>query len=180
MTAIITYTFCFQSNLTIILAIAFCKNTAVDCRDFSDPQRHKEKAQGGLRGASNHIGYHHTVFAGLLRGGALVFNQQTRQKESLSLIDWWERFVLQPFWSKVMNFFQKLLEWERQRVHDRGVKPRLFVVFFCKWGRRRSVAVHNIFIFIRQSLKWARLAEASHLSSHSWKWVTCDCCEAHA
>ena len=95
-TAIITYTFCLQSNLTIILAIAFCKNTytraqdevlAVDCRDFSDPQRHKEKAQGGLRGASNHIGYHHTVFAGLLRGGALVFNQQTRQKESLSLID---------------------------------------------------------------------------------------------
>ena len=184
--AITTYTFCYRGNLTAILAIAFIFNVytraqdealAVDRRDFSDPQRHREKAKGHLRGASNHIGYHHTVFAGLLRGGAQVFNQQTRQKENLSLIDWWGRFVLQPLWSKVQNFSQGLQEWERQGVSDRGVKPRLFVVFFCKWGRRRSVALQKIFIFICKYLKWLRLAEASHLSSHSWKWVTCDCCE---
>ena len=150
---------------------------AVDCRDFSDPQRHTDKAAGRLRGHANHIGYHHTVFAGLLRGGALVYNQRTSRKEQVSLTDWWEQFVLQPLWNKMLNFQEKLKAWGKQRVSDRGVKPRLFVVFFCKWGRRRSVAMQKCFNFICQHLKWARLAEASHLSSHSWKWVTCDCCQ---
>ena len=84
---------------------------AVDCRDFSDPQRHKDKALGRLRGDENHIGYHHTVFAGLLRGGALVYNQRTRQKEWVSLTDWWEQFALQPFWDKMLHFQEKLKAW---------------------------------------------------------------------
>ena len=162
----------------------FCTHTcvqdevlAVDCRDFSDPQRHKDKASGRLRGHENHIGYHHTVFKGLLRGGAQVYNQRTHRKEQVPLIDWWEKFVLLPLWNKMLHLQEKLKAWGKQRVSDRGVKPRLFVVFFCKWGRHRSVAMQNCFIFICQHLKWARLAEASHLSSHSWKWVTCDCCQ---
>jgi hypothetical protein len=170
----------YISSTVLILSMHTCAQDsvlAVDCRDFSDPQRHKDKEERRRRGEENHIGYHHTVFAGLLRGGALVYNKRTREKEHWALTEWWEHFFLQPFWNKVLNFIEKLKEWKKKRVSDRGVKPRLYVVFFCNWGRHRSVAMQKIFLFICQYLKWARLAEASHLSSHSWKWVTCDCCE---
>ena len=67
--------------MVLILSTRTCAQDsvlAVDCRDFSDPQRHKDKEERRRRGEENHIGYHHTVFAGLLRGGALVYNQRTR------------------------------------------------------------------------------------------------------
>ena len=153
---------------------------AIDCRDFHDPQRHRKTEGGHRRGLTNHIGHHHTVFAGLLRGGAQVYNTQTRRKENMSLTDWWERFVLQPLWSKAQSVVQKVREWETQRSSgNRGPRPRLFVVFFCNWGRHRSVALQKAFAFVCQQMKWAHLAETSHLSSHSWTFSTCDCCQVH-
>ncbi len=149
---------------------------AVDCRDFFNTQLVSETATA-TSGQVNHIGYHHTVFAGFLRGGALVYNQSSQKREEVPLPLWWQRFVLQPLWDKVMHFCDHLRAWEAQRSSDRGAKPRLFVVFFCTWGRRHSVAVHKVFVYICQHLKWLRLSETSHLSSCSWRWVTCECCE---
>ena len=150
---------------------------AIDCRDFYDPQRVNERATA-LSGRVNHIGYHHSVFAGFLRGGALVYNQNSKKREEVPLPLWWQRFVLQPLWDKVMHFCDHLRAWEAQGGSDRGAKPRLCVVFFCKWGRHRSVGLHKVFVCICQRLKWLRISETSHLSSHSWRWVTCECCQA--
>ena len=167
-------------SMALILSTRACVQDevlGVDCRGFSDPQQHKDKASGRLPGNENHIGYHHIVFAGFLPGVALVYNQRARKREQVSLTDWWEQFVLQLYWNKMLHFQEKLKAWGKHRDSDNGVKPRLFVVLFCKWGRRRSVAMQNCSNSIYQHLKWARLAEALHLSSHSWKWVTCNCCQ---
>jgi hypothetical protein len=153
---------------------------AIDCRDFHDPQRHADREKARQRSGPrepNHIGFHHTVFAGLLRGGAMVYNQSTHEKEHLPLVDWWRHFVLSPLWNKTQQFVDTLRRWEQQNEKNRGAKPRLAVVFFCNYGRHRSVALQKAFLFLVQQFEWARLVDASHLSSHSWKFVTCDCCE---
>jgi hypothetical protein len=157
---------------------------AIDCRDFYDPQRHKEKARGGHFGRDNHIGLHHTVFSGLLRGGAQVYDRRARKKEDMPLQDWWQRFVLSPLRKKIQLFREHLKAWESRHsgvessCRARLERPRLAVVFFCKWGRHRSVALQSAFLSICQRLKWVRVSESSHLSELSWRFSTCNCCQA--
>ena len=113
---------------------------------------------------------HPTVIQGLLRGGARVWNPQSRQKEQMELQTWWRDFVLSPVWSTA----QRLLGSRSLG----GSAPRLVVVFFCKYGRHRSVALHSLFVFIVDFFKWLRLVDAAHLSSSSWGYTTCQRCQA--
>lgn len=151
---------------------------AVDCRDFHDPERDRERRSETWTKANNHVGLHHTVVAGMGKFGAEVYNQGTRRKEHWLLTDWWQEFVLEPFWDKLAEYRAKLRAWQGAGPVTTGDRPRLIVVFFCKWGRHRSVAMQSIFIFVCQHLKWVRLVSASHLSEHTWRWKTCGNCEA--
>ena len=175
-----------QSMTPLVFNTSACAQDqvlAIDCRDWHDPQRRQEKARGGHRRELNHIGLHHSVYSGLLRGEAQVYNQRAGKKEDVKLRAWWQRFVLAPFMKKVQSHCEHLEAWEaRERSREsrdraRLERPRLVVVFFCKWGRHRSVALQAAFVSICQRLSWLRVSETCHLSSHSWMWVTCNCCQ---
>ena len=154
---------------------------AVDCRNFHDPNRHQ---RGGSAPRNKHLGFHHTVMEGMLQHGAQVWRVTAGRKVQQPLKDWWGEFVCAPFWDAAMKV-------RGQRQQSRGGSSsssggsapapsagRVVVVFFCKWGRHRSVALHECFTKMMEAVQFATLVESSHLASHSWSFTTCNFCQA--
>ena len=141
---------------------------AIDCRDFHDPDRDRQRGPNRL----NHIGYHHTVFRGILRHGANVYSAAQKRKVGQTLKEWWTQNVLTPLWSSCQR-----LAGSAAGRSTCPVPPKVIVVFFCKWGRHRSVCLQNCLVRSMPALHWAELIESSHLASHSWSFATCNFCQ---
>ena len=163
---------------------------AVDCRDFHDPER-RSKTQDrsssskdagsaawgnwGRRQAwpdeekVNHLGVHHTVMQGLTKHGANVWRRHLRRKEKVPFGNWVCEFVLGPLWNAVRD----LQKAGSAAAHQK----KIVMVFFCRWGRHRSVALEACFLRALPCIPWAQLKDASHLASESWLWSTCNFCD---
>jgi len=118
------------------------------------------------------LGFHHSVVAGLVKHGAKVWRQALHEKKPQPFSDWFSEFVLLPFWSKTQRWISQSAT--RSSSSFRG---RVVPVFFCKWGRHRSVAMHDLFLPLLGAFEWVSLDETSHLASQSWQFTTCNYCE---
>jgi len=138
---------------------------AVDCRDFHDPDRHSHcKADAD----ANHLGFHHSVMKGLIKNGARVWRPHLHRKVDVPLGDWASEFVLAPLWNAIMKV--------RKEAGSAARQKNVVMVFFCKWGRHRSVALQTCFLKAMPFVPWLELKNASHLAAHSWLWSTCNFC----
>ena len=163
MSCLLTFFFCaLQFHQDVVVA--------VDCRGFSDPQRSRHRHD---RAQDNHLGYHHTVLAGLRRGGAKVWDPKRNKNVNLTLREFWIQFVAQPLWDGANKVAIKMRQLQASKS---AVVPRLLVVFVCKYGRHRSVALQRCLVHALAVVPWANLCESSHLASHSWQHKTCNQC----
>ena len=159
----------------------------VDCRDFHDPDRPKRDRENqnrpwgsAGRAASddeNHLGAHHTVMNGLVKHGANVWRPHLRRKENVPFGEWVSEFVLGPFWNAVVKIRAASLQASARSAGSAAPKKKVVVVFFCKWGRHRSVALQTGFLKAIPIVPWLSLQDATHLASHSWLWSTCNFCD---
>ena len=138
---------------------------AVDCRDFHDPDRHSHCEADA---DANHLGFHHSAMKGLIKNGARVWRQHLYRKEDVSLGDWVSEFVLAPLWDAIVKV--------RQPAGSAAQQKKIVVVFFCKWGHHRSVALQTSFLNAMPSVPWLELKDASHLAAQHWTWSTCNFC----
>ena len=161
---------------SLLLACKLChpedEVVAIDCRSFHDPQRD----HGRKPPAQNHVGYHHTVLAGLQRGGAKVWDSTRKKEFEISLAEWWRECVAAPLWNSAMKVAAKMRS-QQASATQAVVVPKLVVVFVCKYGRHRSVALQRCFIQAIADVPWANLSDSSHLASHSWRFATCNLCQ---
>ena len=150
---------------------------AVDCRDFHDPDRHRHAGNAGSAAYAeiNHLGYHHSVTQGLTKNGARVWRQYLHRKEEVPFKDWVSEFVLAPFWNAAMK-----CRPGRSEAGSAARPKKIVLVFFCKWGRHRSVALQTSFLNAMPIIPWLELKTASHLAARSWTWSTCNFCAVWA
>jgi hypothetical protein len=109
------------------------------------------------------------VMKGLTKHGANVWRPHLHRKEGVPFGNWVCEFVLGPFWNAVRG----ILKAGSAAAHQK----KIVVVFFCRWGRHRSVALQTCFLRALPCLPWAQLQDASHLASDGWLWSTCNFCD---